>query len=269
LDGQRLGKREATIGIKDGRPLRITVVSRKDLNEYIRNREKSYAHQGRISLRGMASQLGVSLHTVYHWSKDGCPHLEGGTLDTVRGHTCENGHRRVGLFVSKRNVEQVRKRLTAEGRKPFKDDQGSWLPVSLAVTKYPHARKALLLHYRNKPCPQLSGDTLHARQIPWTVQRTNREATVWAFLESDLKRLQLPSHAARIGTKATDQRLSETQRRIAQAVRDVVSSTGESASAQQVADELPYKNNSHFRALLAWLVQHGYLRKERDGYRVL
>jgi hypothetical protein len=69
------------------------------------------------------------------------------------------------------------------------------------------------------------------------------------------------------GPSQNRDKLKETEQEIITAAREVVTKTGQPASAQQIADELHYKNNSYFRTLLAWLVKHDHLRKERGGYR--
>jgi transcriptional regulator with XRE-family HTH domain len=62
--------------------------------------------------------------------------------------------------------------------------------------------------------------------------------------------------------------LSETEEAIIQATKQQVAETGESASGQQIADRLDYKNNSYFRDRLAKLVKAGHLRRDKSGYLV-
>jgi transcriptional regulator with XRE-family HTH domain len=60
--------------------------------------------------------------------------------------------------------------------------------------------------------------------------------------------------------------LSETEEAIIQATQQQITETRESASAQQIANRLHYKNNSYFRERLAKLVKAGHLRRDKAGY---
>jgi len=88
-------------------------------------------------------------------------------------------------------VNRVAQQMTGEAS--FVDKDGdNWSSENLALKNYRHARKFTLYRYRNKPCPQLGGDILHARQKPLAGIKANRWGEPWFYLDKDLERLRLP-----------------------------------------------------------------------------
>lgn len=215
LDGHRPETIRVSLRIK-GFIRQVVLLSLSDLKELVRNRRTCHKYlDDRLSIRQTADYLGIAVKTVRSWCVSGCPHLGGRKPDSVRGYTCFRGQTQQSLLLDRKDVNAIRDRLSREWEIPYVDERGEWLPLSAALRHFPHARKDLLCRYRNKACPQLDGQILHARQIRAIVKHTHRESIVWAFLLEDLKRLAIPQSGIRPNpTRASLQSFCDDRQRI-------------------------------------------------------
>jgi hypothetical protein len=95
------------------------------------------------------------------------------------------------VLLSVAEVEEIENRLRHGPTEPLTNPQGTWHPIDRAL-QFKNARRGLLYLHKNKPCPQLGGDILHAKRFRRMVPKTYRKSMVWAFLEADLERLAPP-----------------------------------------------------------------------------
>src|SRR5262249_904844 len=93
-------------------------------------------------------------------------------------------------------VEEIEKRLRHGPTEPIMDSQGTWHPIDRAM-EFKNARQGLLYLHKNKPCPQLGGDILHAKRFRRMVPQTHRKSMVWTWLQADLERLSPPQPGGR------------------------------------------------------------------------
>jgi hypothetical protein len=188
---------------RDGKTNPITLVSRKDILELVQTRDACQFPEGFIPIRKAAKMLGMKLGTLENWTSSGCPHLDGRKMRTKVGPIKNStGHYRPGVFLSVDEIEEIKVKVQHGPGEPFTDDQGKWLTVGLALKKYRNASRGLLYLHKNKACPQLNGQILHAKQVSRTIPNTYRRSRGWVFLESDLRGLA-PPHAGMRPRKIT------------------------------------------------------------------
>jgi len=171
----------------------ITLVLRKDIEELVRKRDACQVPEGFIPIRKAAKTLEMKLGTLENWSSSGCPHLDGRKMRTkVAPIKTSTGHYRPGVFLSIDEIEEIKRKVQHGPDEPFADNQGKWLTVGLALKKYRNASHGLLYLHKNRACPQLNGQILHAKQVSRTIPNTYRRSRGWVFLESDLRGLAPP-----------------------------------------------------------------------------
>jgi hypothetical protein len=169
------------------------------VEDLVRNRDGCRIPGDRVPIRQAAHQLGLASHKVlHHWLLTGCPHLDGRRRpDVIQGHVRYRGQIQPTNLLLKSELEEIRQRMQRGPFEPFVNARGTWWPIDLAVKKYANARRELLYLHKNKPCPQLNGQILHAIPIRRITPKTFQERSAWAFLEDDLRDLQPPQPGGR------------------------------------------------------------------------
>jgi hypothetical protein len=185
LPNTGIAKRTESAVLGNGKIVEIVVVSRKDLQAFLDKR--GVVPDDRMTIRQAAKKLGLLPRTVYAWIPS-CPHLKDRSLDAVAMSINYKGQIRLMVLLSRVEVEEIAKMLRHGPKEPLTDAQGTWHPLDRAL-RFKNARKGLLYLHKNKPCPQLGGDILHAKRFRRMVSTTYRKSIVWAWLEADLKRL--------------------------------------------------------------------------------
>jgi hypothetical protein len=122
--------------------------------------------------------------------------MNGRSLDAVAKPINYKGQIRLMILLCRAEVEEIAKRLRHGPTEPLTDAQGTWHPIDRAL-RFKNTRRGLLYMHRNKPCPQLGGDILHAKRFRRMVPTTYRKSMVWAWLEADLERLTPPQLGGR------------------------------------------------------------------------
>jgi hypothetical protein len=197
VPGRNIATRKERAMLDNGRTLQITLISRKDLEEFIRNRAVCLVPEGRVALREAARILGLKYRTVGEWCRSGCPHLDGRKLDVVKGPVKHGKQIQPSVLLLLPEVQHILRKILDSAHHPFTNDQGRWWPADLAVREFANARIGLLYLHKNKRCPQLDGKVLHAIKIDRITPKTHRKAKTWAFLEADLTRLAPPQLGGR------------------------------------------------------------------------
>jgi transposase len=192
-------KKEPAV-LSNGSPIEITVVLKQDVVKLASRRRPLPIPKNRIPIREAARKFGLSHRTVYGWIPS-CPHLDGRALDVLECPIRHRGQIKPMLLLARAQVEEIERRMLQGPAQPLTDEQGTWCPIDSALKRYKNARRHLLYVHKNKPCPQLGGDILHAKKFRRMVSTTHRKPMVLAFLETDLQRLTPPTLGGRRGHK--------------------------------------------------------------------
>jgi len=146
------------------------------LKKYRQRCEEAFeVPEDKMIVEDVAKYLDVADVTVISWIRKGILH--------------KNGNIQNGFLLDRKKVEALAE-TRKKGPQLFTDAQGTWYLERSAEEKYPNAKGYMLRRYRNKPCPQLNRDILHAQRIPWQVgMKKSRHGRPWAYLDKDLERL--------------------------------------------------------------------------------
>lgn len=189
----------------DGRPLTMTRFSRKTV---VKIGKKLKAHYSHPTLTATAEELGTDVRTLRDLIQRDLLHVIPSPYRGIRG-----------TRVDRKEVNDLKKsraRLAIS-----KDHEGTWWPCCLACSaingtsrgrRFPNATIKILYKYANKPCPQLGGDILRAKEfvsdLPM-LQRGQKEV-VLKFHESDLKKLK-PGKVGKPGQEAAQAARQQTE----------------------------------------------------------
>jgi hypothetical protein len=136
----------------------------------------------------VAERLGISTAAVKQLRRTAKKEM--GRLTTVS----VDRRPRPGYVFTQAELKCLKQRLAARKQlEPWTDPQGrSWLPGKLAEESYPNATRHVRATFRNKSCPYLGGDVLHAVPRRMGQAKRGRWPSEWYFLEDDLARLAEP-----------------------------------------------------------------------------
>jgi hypothetical protein len=158
----------------DGRPCKVTIIDEEQLSKLVEYRSHPTITQA-------AKDLGVDARALRALIRRGLIKV----LDDPYGY--ERYQR-----IHKDIIAELKKQRTEEDISI--DEEGTWLPMNVALKRYPNATAKTLYKYANKPCPQLRGDILHAKQAPPNPllrgrgKRKGQSCLKW--LEADLQRME-------------------------------------------------------------------------------
>lgn len=170
----------------DDRVRRRSYVPRWVVDAIAKDRVADPLPPGKIDSSEAAEELGLARVTVHALADKGELRKTDGRIRSKGGYT------RKGKRFSREQVERLaeeRERRQKARPEPYADEEGvTWVPAMLGPTVNPAATPDLLYRCANKPCPNLGGEVLVAKEKPWPTGRAGRRPRLW-FRKDQLQRV--------------------------------------------------------------------------------
>jgi hypothetical protein len=143
---------------------------------------RDHGREDWLVYRQVKQQYGYGHDQLSGWREHRCCHL-GRKLRATQGQDwipTKRGPRLKPVWrFSKADLEEIASKRAIPLHAPHVDKDGTWLPESVATTKYPINRKTLRKHRQR---------SIRAKQVARTVKNAMRSGMIWMYSEGDVQR---------------------------------------------------------------------------------
>ncbi|MCY2987002.1 MAG: hypothetical protein NTY19_03930 [Planctomycetota bacterium] len=204
LGGQKLEARQGILPKQGGRRAawffresRLTQIKALMSGDWNRGTDAS---NGELHISAAAARCGVSVNTMYRWSKDGCPSFGGKRIKLIQHRVvvASGGKMVWRTYVSEANVNAI---VAAQNASPdeFEDGGEKWICQRLVSQRFGITKGTAVLWHRSG-CPALGGQKVRARRGRLASWGSRKDA--WFFRESEFKEIFAARNGGRGGVVA-------------------------------------------------------------------